>query len=143
MLKWQRKSIYACTAVLMMSGIIWLLADWITPPLELASLIEIERSKVLKIWSIRAHSLIALVTLVVIGSLITTHMQVRWARKRNRVSAVLNLALFITLTLTGYLLWYGDEGQVRSVATLAHWVMGLMLPLVLYWHSRAVSRQRH
>ena len=137
MLEWQRNSVYTCTAILMVSGMIWLLADWITPPLELATLLDIERSKLLKIWSIRAHSLLALAALVVIGSLITTHMQVRWARKHNRISAVLNIVFFLTLTLTGYLLWYGNEGPVRSWAALMHWVMGLMLPLVLYWHSRA------
>ena len=142
MLSWQRKLIYWTVSLLMVSGLIWLAAHWAMPSeQQLATDTAQINAKLamcmqLKYWSIRVHTFVALVVLIVIGSLIPAHILARWPLKRNIWSGVVNIAAFIVLTLTGYMLWYVSEGGIKQWATWLHWVIGMALPIVLAVHIK-------
>ena len=126
----------------MVSGLIWLAAHWAMPSeQQLATDTAQINAKLamcmqLKYWSIRVHTFVALVVLIVIGSLIPAHILARWPLKRNIWSGVVNIAAFIVLTLTGYMLWYVSEGGIKQWATWLHWVIGMALPIVLAVHIK-------
>ena len=40
----------------------------------------------------------------------------------------------VTLTLSGYLLYYVGSDSVRDIMALVHWAIGLALPLLTVWH---------
>ncbi|NIO41107.1 MAG: hypothetical protein GTO41_13585, partial [Burkholderiales bacterium] len=42
--------------------------------------------------------------------------------------------VMVTLTVTGYLLYYVGSDPVRDVLAIAHWGVGLGLPLLTIWH---------
>ena len=142
MLSWQRKLIYWTVSLLTVSGLIWLAAHWAMPSeQQLANDTAQINAKLamcmqLKYWSIRVHTFVALVVLIVIGSLIPAHILARWPLKRNIWSGVVNIAAFIVLTLTGYMLWYVSEGGIKQWATWLHWVIGMALPIVLAVHIK-------
>jgi hypothetical protein len=48
------------------------------------------------------------------------------------------VALVATLTLTGYLLYYLGDEDLRPVATYAHWMIGLGAPLAFIFHRMRV-----
>ena len=142
MLSWQKKLIYWSVSLLTLSGILWLLAHWATPSEQLlASDTQQINTKLamcmqLKYWSIRLHTVVALVTLIVIGSLIPAHILARLRLKQNVWSGSVNIATFIVLTVTGYMLWYVSEGGIKQWATWLHWVLGLTVPIVVTVHVK-------
>lgn len=137
---WHRTLIYCLSALLFVSGWIWLLAHWwplniFRTATDTAAQPEFfPLALKVKYWSIRAHALIALVVLIAFGSLIVSHMVVRWQRHQHRGSGGLNAMTVIVLIVTSYLLWYGSEGLVRDWASIAHYVLGSALPITLLTH---------
>jgi hypothetical protein len=61
-----------------------------------------------------------------------------WAAGRRRWSGGIMVALVATLTLTGYLLYYLGDDDLRPVATYAHWMIGLGAPLLFILHRMRV-----
>ena len=142
MLSWQRKLIYWTVSLLVLSGLIWLAAHWAMPSEQLLANDTAEINAKLavsmqfKYWSIRVHSFVAMIVLIVIGSLIPAHMLARYKRTQNVWSGAVNIAAFIVLTLTGYMLWYVSEGGTKQWATWLHWAIGVALPIVLAVHIK-------
>lgn len=71
--------------------------------------------------------------MAVVGYLAGAHILVAWRQKRNRLSGCLALAWLGGLALTGWMLYYADDG-LRDFALLAHWWLGLGLPAVVVVH---------
>ena len=142
MLKWQRRLVYGNVFLLTLSGLVWLAAHGSLPSEQLLASDSAEiNAKLmlcmqLKYWSIRVHTLVALVALIVIGSLIPAHMWARWRLNRNLLSGGVNVATFTILSLTGYMLWYVSVGGIKQWATWLHWAVGLALPIVLAIHIK-------
>ena len=142
MLKWQRRLVYGNVFLLTLSGLVWLAAHGSLPSEQLLASDSAEiNAKLmlcmqLKYWSIRVHTLVALVALIVIGSLIPAHMWARWRLNRNLWSGGVNVATFTILSLTGYMLWYVSVGGIKQWATWLHWAVGLALPIVLAIHIK-------
>ena len=145
MKRWHRVLIYWLTAALFVSGWVWLLAHWWPlnwwPLNKFRDALEVAAQEALfplalkvKYWSIRAHALLALVVMIAFGSLIVSHMVIRWRRHQHRGSGGLNAMTVIILIVTSYLLWYGSEGPMRDWASTAHYVLGSALPITLLVH---------
>jgi hypothetical protein len=124
---WLRWTIYASTAVLFITGVMWLVAhfglrdasDDLPHPAEH--------------WILRVHGFAMLVGLFVYGSLLRVHMINAWNMRRNRVTGGIVSCVLLILTLTGYVLYYGTE-TTRPVMSALHWVIGLAISALLPFH---------
>lgn len=137
--RWQRYAIYGSLAVLVGSGIVWLGAAW---PLVAESADALSKSaRGVALWALRLHGVAAYVTLVVAGSVLPVHIRLGWSRHRNRASGSVMATLFVVLAASGLWLYYGGEAGRRGVS-LAHWILGLALPIWLLTHRALGLRSR-
>ena len=100
-------------------------------------------------WLLKIHGAFAMVSLLVIGSLLTVHVKRGWQAGLNRGSGVGLLTTFGVLTATGYGLYYFSDEKLRGWTSNIHLWIGLALPLVLLAHlilghrtRRLLHRQR-
>lgn len=135
--RWQRRAIYVSIALLLISGVAWLLVTGSNP----ADLSPAARSAAT--WLLRLHGASAYAVLIVAGSVLPLHLRLGWSRDRNRRSGSLLVALLLLLALSGLWLYYGPESG-RDAASLSHWIAGLVLPVWLLLHRvwGLRSRQR-
>ena len=122
---WQRRAIYAVTAALVLTGLLWWALD--------ANRGENGASSA-QVWSLRVHGMAAMLGLVFFGSLLSSHIRIAWAVNRNRLLGATLAGLTITLALTGYGLYYLGGEMSRSVASWLHLVFGITMPFVLWLH---------
>ncbi len=126
----QEGAVYLATAALVFSGALWLVLHYFmvkqgefgpTPhPAEP--------------WMLRIHGAAAMAGLIVYGSLLPIHVRRAWAVRRNVVLGISVICFMLLLTVTGYLLYYAGSEQLRPIISAAHWVIGLAVPLLLWWH---------
>ena len=117
----RRRLLYAVAAALWASGALWLVAHYFwagqseygpaTSPAEP--------------WALRLHGLFAMAALAFLGLLWAVHVVRGWTAGRRRWSGGLLFALSLVLVLTGYLLYYVGDDDLRGWASLAHWSLGL------------------
>jgi hypothetical protein len=93
-------------------------------------------------WLIRLHGGAAMLTLILLGSLLPLHVKRAWLARRNRRSGGLLLALNALLALTGYALYYAGSESLRALASYSHLTLGLALPVLLVLHLRFGRRSR-
>ncbi len=93
-------------------------------------------------WLIPLHGAAAMLTLVVIGTLIPLHIKRGWQARLNRPNGILLIAFISLLSLSGYALYYSGNESLRSFASSAHTVLGLALPAMLLWHIVSGRRAR-
>lgn len=127
---WHRWSIYVSTGLLAASGLVWLLAHYflrrhgefgdIPSPAEA--------------WMLRLHGLSMLAALFLCGSLLKTHMLKAWQIRRNRWTGLLAVSLLLVLAVTGYLLYYFSNEDLRPILSVVHWVPGIALTFSLPMH---------
>jgi hypothetical protein len=85
-------------------------------------------------WWLKLHGAAAFLTLFTLGLLWGVHVLKGWASARRRGSGGALLALLLTLTLSGWLLYYAGNDDLRAAASLAHWIPGLLLPAFYIVH---------
>ena len=122
---WQRRAIYAVTAALVLTGLLWWVLD--------ANRGENGAGSA-QVWSLRVHGMAAMLGLVFFGSLLSSHIRIAWAVNRNRLLGASLAGLTITLALTGYGLYYLGGEMSRLVASWLHLVFGITMPFVLWLH---------
>ncbi|URD60721.1 hypothetical protein M8312_13225 [Sphingomonas sp. KRR8] len=93
-------------------------------------------------WILTTHGVLAYVFVIACAMLITVHMRLGWYARRNRVSGLTLVVVSLLLTLSGLVLYYTTAEQLRGVASTAHWVIGLALPLALLVHQLRGKGQR-
>ena len=86
-----------------------------------------------EIWWLRLHGALAMVMLVVSGSLLPIHVRRGWHQHKNRLAGSIVIAIIAALVASGYALYYGDE-ESRPVVSALHWIIGLGAPVALIWH---------
>ena len=128
--------LHGSLAVLFFTGVgWWLLHDFVQVETDFGP-----RGHPLASWSLKLHGLAALVSLVVLGSLVPLHMRRGWLAHRNRWHGGILVAVLFLLTLTGYGLYYSGLETLREISSWAHRVLGLLLPAIIALHIRAGRR---
>lgn len=100
-------------------------------------------------WLLKAHGAAAMAILVVIGTLLPIHVKRSWLAGHNRSSGAGLLTFLAVLTLSGYGLYYLGDEKLRSLTSLTHIWLGLLLPAILAWHVfhghrlRRLGKLRH
>ena len=118
----------AVLAGLVISGALWLIYHHLVPRGELMPTNPIES------WSLRVHGGLAMIALVLLGTLLRQHIGTAWRLGRSRRSGALMLGAMLLLTATGYLLYYASSEPLRDAASWLHWGIGLALPAFLILH---------
>lgn len=90
-------------------------------------------------WWLRLHGAAAFAGLWLIGLLWAIHLVPAWKARRRSSGIVLSVATAL-LVLSGYLIYYVGAEGARDAIVLAHWLIGLVLPLPLLLHA---LRGRH
>jgi hypothetical protein len=85
-------------------------------------------------WALKAHGAFAFATLWLLGLLWGVHVLNGWHADRRRWSGGILLGVMLVLGLTGYLLYYAGDDALRSVISLAHWIIGLGAPAIFLLH---------
>ena len=123
-----RGALYAALAVLLASGIGWLLAGAAADPFQPGG----QGSAAPRLLAV--HGAAAMAFLILLGALIPLHMQANWARDRNRWTGLVMLAVNAALIVTAYALYYSGSDRVRGWASDLHIAAGLLLPLWVAAH---------
>ena len=127
---WHQTYLYAVGRVLVLSGVLWLLLHYFVR-------IEGEFGPTLhplEPWWLRVHGLSAAAFLIGFGSVLPGHVRRAWSAARNRITGTIFLGVMVTLTLTGYLLYYVGVEATREVMSLLHWSIGLAFPVLTLLH---------
>jgi hypothetical protein len=120
----QKRTLYLTITLLWLSGAIWLRlpAGHASGPL----------------W-MKIHGAAAMAFLIVFGTLLHDHVPTGWQQKRERRSGGSLLGICVVLILTGWLLYYAGSEGLRHWASVIHWVLGLLIPVVIFLHVRLGS----
>lgn len=100
-------------------------------------------------WWMRLHGAAMMLFFVSFGALLPGHVAHGLRRAINATSGIAMLAIVGALTLTGYGLYYLDEGTARAWTGIAHWIIGIAGVVALWghvalgrWRKRAAARCR-
>lgn len=93
-------------------------------------------------WLLRIHGAAMLAAMVGVGSLFVVHFWRGWNYPSQRLLGVSLLGVVVTLTVTGYLLYYVADDRWREWLSAAHWLVGLAAVFVFGLHYRSGRRLR-
>lgn len=116
----QRLLLYATFLLLLATGIVW---EALTPGPAAAMLMEI-------------HGGIAMLALVLLGTLLVQHVPTGWISLKNRWSGTLLIGSLSWLAVSGYLLYYAGSESLRSFASESHLWIGLTACVIVALHIR-------
>lgn len=129
--RWQEYAVYVSLGALIATGLVWLGLDWWV---RIEGEFGPERHPA-EHWSLIAHGIAAYAFLVVGGAMIPVHVKLGWSLDRNKVSGIWLGSACIIAAISALGLYYlGGEGT-RSTASLAHWLVGLVLIPALVIHA--------
>lgn len=134
--RWRRRWFYALGLLLAISGIGWLVCHDLLRPAGA------ELPHPLEPWWLRLHGAAVTGFLIVLGSLLPTHIVPAWRRHRWHRSGVAVLAVLGGLTVTGYGLYYAGGDTVRALTSDVHWILGLASIAATAWHVAIARRER-
>jgi hypothetical protein len=135
--RWQRWSAYCVSAWLLATGVLWLLAHYL-----MRAVAEFGESvHPLEPWMMKLHGAGAMFALFFIGSLVNTHMRRALRARRHLFSGWSMIAVLAALTVSGYALYYIASEESRPIWSAAHWITGLVFPLLLIVHIALAERR--
>jgi hypothetical protein len=132
--RWHRIALYAIGAGVWLTGALWLLFHYVIVhrnPFGSSS----------EPWWLTLHGGFAFATIWMFGLLWGVHVPARWPGGRRRVSGALLVGSLGSLLITGYLLYYVGDEELRAVTSIAHWAVGLALPIGFLTHRQRWSRK--
>lgn len=88
----------------------------------------------LELWMQRLHGASAMLTLVLLGTLLVFHIPGAWRARRNRRTGASLSLIFGFLIVTGYALYYSGNEHLRMWASRSHLWIGLAAPLFIAFH---------
>lgn len=133
----RRYFVYAVGSGLWLSGALWLVSHYFLPSKGEFG----PAPNPLEPWWLRLHAMMAFAAIWTSGLVWGVHVVAGWRTGRHRVSGAVTLGVLGWLIASGYLLYYLIDDQWRLIATWAHWLVGLGLPLLFLVH-RTRGRQR-
>src|ERR1044071_3187707 len=131
-----RRLLYTFCGLLWASGVLWLLFHYfVRVPGEFG-----DTPHPLESWWLRLHGLAAMLSLLVLGSLVRGHIRLGWNIGRNRLSGSALVVCATVLIGTGWALYYVSNEFARTWISAVHWSLGLGSLAVIAIHVRAARR---
>jgi hypothetical protein len=128
-----RQGLYAVLAVLLATGLAWLVLDRIP---DSGDGFEPSRANPALPWLLAVHGTAAMAALLLAGALAALHIRPAWRSRRNRWSGIPTLAAGALLVGTAPLLYYAGSDPLRAWASDLHIAAGVVLPVALLIHRR-------
>jgi len=133
-----KRLLYAICGALWATGALWLLFHYfLRVPGEFG-----DTPHPLEPWWMRLHGFAAMLSLLMLGSLMRGHIRVGWNIGRNRLSGAVLVAAGVTLVATGWGLYYVSSEIARPVISIIHWMIGLSSAVAVAAHVYAAGRAR-
>lgn len=85
-------------------------------------------------WMMKLHGLVLIPVLLGIGGMFVAHIPKGWDHVHQRVAGVALCAVLAVLVASGYMLYYVGGDAIREWTSMAHWIVGLVLPAIFLWH---------
>lgn len=130
----QRRVTYIAFTVAWLSGALWLVFHYF---LQRQGEFALEPHP-LEHWWLRLHGLCSFVLLWLGGLLWAVHVRHTLRRPARRRSGLAIIIAFCTLAVSGYLIYYADDGMVHDAIGMAHWIVGLGLIVPILVHALPV-----
>ncbi|MBI3382367.1 MAG: hypothetical protein HY019_10220 [Aquabacterium sp.] len=131
----QRRLLYASTAALVLTGLMWLSVHQLAWPVMSRASMEGLPSP-WEPWLMKLHGAAMMVMLFMIGRISSTHvmrgLRLHW-RVRDGLGLLVGAAL---LALTGYSLYYLIPDDWRDANGWVHAAIGIVWTVTLLWHRR-------
>lgn len=124
--------LYGISLTLFISGTLWASIHHLDER-GLAS----ETARQLKTWLIAIHGFSAVAFVLLLGTLLAGHVRRSWHARKNRKNGAFFLTAISLLTLSGYVLYYTGNEDVRSAVSDFHLWLGVAAPALLFWHIRS------
>lgn len=96
----------------------------------------------LKAWALTVHGGAAMVFLVLLGTVLPTHVVRAWRSGRNRAIGIVLLVVIALLIMTGYGLYYFSGERLRLVTQWTHLGLGIVEPVLFIVHLMHGRRTR-
>lgn len=85
-------------------------------------------------WMMKLHGLVLIPALLGIGGMLVAHIPKGWDHEHQRVAGVALCAVLAVLIASGYMLYYVGDDSLREWTSMAHWIVGVILPAIFLWH---------
>ena len=131
-----RSALYAAFAILTVTGVAWLLADWCKDPLDPDPWQGIAATMLM------LHGGAAMAALMLLGALVQTHIRRAWRSGRNRLTGPVMITVIALLIATAFGLYYAGSETLRPWISDLHIVVGIALPAGLLAHVWLGRRSR-
>lgn len=128
--RWHEWLTYAAATILVISGAAWLLLDRFG---KVEGDFGPEPNRALP-WLLLVHGAAAYAFTIVAAMLVPVHMRLGWISGRNRPSGLVLIGFSSFLLLSGLGLYYSTAEALRSIVSLAHWLIGFALPVPIIIH---------
>jgi hypothetical protein len=92
-------------------------------------------------WCLKAHGAFAFATVWFFGLLWRVHVTKVWPLSWRRCSGGVMAGSLAWLTLSGYLLYYVGEDTARSIVSILHWGIGLVVPIFFFSHRFGLRKR--
>ena len=138
-----RRILHAVSLVLFVSGAAWACVHRLDEQGNAGDAL-----RTFKPWLMKVHGFAAVGFVLLLGTLLPTHVRRAWHARKNRANGAFFLGAMSLLTIFGYALYYLSDETWRNTFSQFHLWLGLSSPLLLFWHIRSGRRataegQRH
>jgi hypothetical protein len=131
--------VYAVLGVTWSSGLAWLILHYLlTRHGEFG-----DEPHPLESWALALHGACAFAGLWLGGWLWSTHISPWWISHKRRSSGIVLIGMAVLLIVSGYLLYYASDENIRGAIRILHWSVGLALALPVLVHALRSGRYRY
>ena len=123
-------SVYATIALVFSSGAAW---AWLHHFAQRAGEFG-ESAHPAELWMQKLHGASAMLSLILLGTMLVSHVPLAWRAQRNRPTGTSLFAVLAFLIGTGYALYYSGNDRLRDWLGWGHLWIGVALPLFLALH---------
>jgi hypothetical protein len=132
-----RAAVFAVSALLWVSGALWMLVHYLFPGHNEFGLLP----NAYEVPLMRVHGLIAVAGVFLLGWLGAGHMLPRWSAWAGRPSGLWLLGAVLLLIVTGYALYYASGGWHAAAAVVHEWLgLGALAIALGHWLGRRAAR---
>ena len=127
---------YAVFATLLVTGLIWLVAD------QLKTSADEEVWQAIAVNMLMLHGMTAMIALVLLGAVMALHVRHSWRAGTNRISGAVMVGANAVLVTTACGLYYAGSDLLRTFVADVHIGVGLALPALVLTHVALGWRSR-
>lgn len=128
----RRWALYAAFALLLLTGLAWLLVHFLA--------FEPETTAPWQAWSMRVHGAAAFYVTFLLGVIWSVHIRYCWTRRHNRLAGGLFGGIVALLVATGFGLYYFNGEALRNATEWLHWGGGVVV-CALFWIHQVMGRK--